>query len=178
VAVGTAVLIFIEVVLAWIGGLGVDLKPWQALMLLIPFTALVSGVGLFIVCLPRSSPGLRHCPYCFYDFAGLEWKGLVCPECGRRPRYKCVICSFDLSDMDPVDLICPECKTRWKGELELRQGKDPHEDREADVDPETRTRGMWTRNDAARISRGQAATTPQPAGPAEEDPRSGTSGSP
>jgi len=175
VVVGTAVLVLMEVTLARLETLDIGLRPKQVLILLVPFTALVTGVGLYIVCLPRTAPGLRHCPFCFYDFSGLEWKGLVCPECGRRPRYKCVICGFDLSDRDPVDLICPECKTRWQGELEARQGAAV--DLEADVDPGPGAQGIWTRNDAARISRASTAKPRRPEEPGGGDPRSETSGS-
>lgn len=160
VIVGTAVLVGMEVTLARLGGVFSGLKPWQVLLLLVPFTALVSAVGLYIVCLPRTSPSLRHCPYCFYHFSGLEWKGLVCPECGRRPRYECVICGFDLSDMDPVDLICPECKTRWKGELEGRRAGQAEEDREADVDPRAGAREIWTRRDVGGVRREEPPVRP------------------
>ncbi len=45
----------------------------------------VSGVALFIACLPRPPRG-RHCGYCWYDLSGLDGEIDVCPECGT-PRH-------------------------------------------------------------------------------------------
>ncbi|MEM0984256.1 MAG: hypothetical protein AAGI17_09935 [Planctomycetota bacterium] len=70
----------------------IDLPQIQALMY--PYTALVTGVGIWLALIPR-----RHthgCWRCGYDLAGLSTKDpdtpLVCPECGepqsRRNAYR------------------------------------------------------------------------------------------
>jgi hypothetical protein len=44
--------------------------------------AAVTGIGLFIACLPRRLE-YPHCPYCRYDLRGIEGEVLLCPECGQ-----------------------------------------------------------------------------------------------
>jgi hypothetical protein len=49
--------------------------------LLYPYAALVTGVGLYIACLPRRCPD-HACVKCQYDLRGLVGEAEVCPECG------------------------------------------------------------------------------------------------
>lgn len=87
VIVGTAVLLVIEYTLYRIGNLkSGPVQPQQALGLLIPFTVLVFGVGLFIACQRRAAPSPIHCKRCHYDLTGLRPVGLRCPECGAEWR--------------------------------------------------------------------------------------------
>ena len=54
--------------------------------LLIPYTFLVTIVGLYIAILPRTAP-LGYCGTCGYDLQGLAANDVtLCPECGVRFR--------------------------------------------------------------------------------------------
>lgn len=90
VGVGTLVLLVIELSLLRLAGgerRGIvfipGLAPGQVLFLLLVFTGLVAGVGLFIACSRPAPPSDMHCPRCFYDLHGLDPVNLHCPECGR-----------------------------------------------------------------------------------------------
>jgi hypothetical protein len=50
--------------------------------LLYPYSALVTGIGLYIAALPRKRLPWEHCPKCQYDLRGLDQPIEVCPECG------------------------------------------------------------------------------------------------
>jgi len=86
------------------GGLGLVLVAWfhwqlniwtggriyiQVLqVLLYPYTVMVVVMGLYIACLPRAVPLVKHqCPECAYDLHGLEEVDLRCPECGTAQAY-------------------------------------------------------------------------------------------
>jgi hypothetical protein len=51
-----------------------------------PYIALTGGVGYFICLLPRPFSGEKICRGCGYDLAGLNPRGLQCPECGMQWR--------------------------------------------------------------------------------------------
>lgn len=87
VLIGTAILLVIEYTLYRIGSLPLTMvQPKQALGLLVPFTVLVFGMGLFIACQRPPAPSPIHCAMCHYDLTGLNPVGLKCPECGATWR--------------------------------------------------------------------------------------------
>jgi hypothetical protein len=51
--------------------------------LLMPEAGLIAVIGLYICCLPRPRV-TGNCRACGYDLAGLEPRGLLCPECGEQ----------------------------------------------------------------------------------------------
>jgi hypothetical protein len=85
------------------------------LVLLIPYTALVALVAVFLVSLPRAK-SKDGCRKCGYNLSGLNPLGLVCPECGaEQSGYRCTGCNHDLRGLDPRSLLCPKCHQPWKG---------------------------------------------------------------
>ncbi|MFN0010910.1 MAG: hypothetical protein ACKVS8_04615 [Phycisphaerales bacterium] len=67
--------------------------------------AVVAGVSLFIVCLPRPPRG-RHCHYCWYDLSGLDTDTDLCPECGTPRR------GYGQQRTTPVNTKGPSAKTQ------------------------------------------------------------------
>jgi len=51
-----------------------------------PYIGLTGAVGYYICLLPRPFTGVLTCRGCGYDLAGLDPKGLHCPECGAQWR--------------------------------------------------------------------------------------------
>lgn len=66
-------------------GEGVRREYGHALVLLVPYTVVVAGIGLYIACLPRRLTSTQ-CRGCGYDLAGLDPVGLNCPECSAPWR--------------------------------------------------------------------------------------------
>ncbi len=67
----------------WTGG-RIFVPVFQSL--LIPYTFLVAGVGLYINLLPRTH-ARGYCGRCGYDLTGLDPDKHTCPECGRAFEY-------------------------------------------------------------------------------------------
>lgn len=77
-------------------------------VLLYPYTAVVTVVGLYITLLPRTFEGC--CPRCAYSLVGLPVSRRYCPECGcdLRPSV-CPSCRADLSSLPRSSPRCPSC---------------------------------------------------------------------
>jgi hypothetical protein len=84
-------------------------------VLLYPYTAMVAGVGFFVVSMPRGHDGLR-CRRCRYDLAGLHDDEIDrCPECGEplpeRPRAA----AHRPSGLERTDLQHSDGPDSWRG---------------------------------------------------------------
>lgn len=55
------------------------------LILIVPEAGLIALIGFFAASLPRRLT-LTSCRGCGYELAGLNPRGLTCPECGRQWR--------------------------------------------------------------------------------------------
>ncbi len=89
-------------------------------VLLYPYTAMVTAVGLFIAALPRTFKG--GCPWCAYSLTGLPLTQRECPECGLDLNPdRCPVCHTTLCEESRRTFTCASCGFNTRTSKTLRR---------------------------------------------------------